>query len=471
MFQKLKPYVSKFELFLIIFITLQPIIDVFTTYSLMVLNINITFGVIFRFFVLFLCIIYLIYSTIQTKKVYYLTYLFILSAVIGIGLGINFFTKPIFSLGLEIKFIAKVVYFIITLFTYIIAFTSLSKRLDLEKKLINFVLYSSLIINLVMIISIFTSTSLTSYDSSKVGYTGWFFAGNEIGAILAIIFPIVLLYSINNTYGMKSIINWIPTFFMIFSMFAVGTKVGFAACLLVLLLAFFMVIIDLFKSRKTTMAKTLRLRSTLLLLIIILFIGITPFTPIYKNTIVHLNILGISLNVDTEQNNSNSEHPPATINNTTPNPQEQEITKEKVENLLLSSREIYLDKLQTDFENAPLLQKLFGMGYAGNFTEEAKMVEMDFYDIFFSFGIIGFTVFFLPLLVLFIKILVATFANFNKIFTTKYLMYFSSLLLALGIAFSAGHVLTAPAVSIYISAILGYLVVDLKLYGKLTKHN
>ena len=49
-----------------------------------------------------------------------------------------------------------------------------------------------------MVISISTSTDFGSYEWMKVGSRGWFYAGNELGSILAIIFPIVVLYSIQN---------------------------------------------------------------------------------------------------------------------------------------------------------------------------------------------------------------------------------------------------------------------------------
>ena len=39
-----------------------------------------------------------------------------------------------------------------------------------------------------MVISISTSTDFGSYEWMKVGSRGWFYAGNELGSILAIIF-------------------------------------------------------------------------------------------------------------------------------------------------------------------------------------------------------------------------------------------------------------------------------------------
>ena len=47
-------------------------------------------------------------------------------------------------------------------------------------------------------------------------------------------------------------------------------------------------------------------------------------------------------------------------------------------------------------------QKLLGMGYAGNFKyneqkqPDPKLIEMDFHDWFYDFGIIGFVLLMIP---------------------------------------------------------------------------
>ncbi|MFK4998713.1 O-antigen ligase family protein [Bacillus sp. N9] len=69
-----------------------------------------------------------------------------------------------------------------------------------------------------MVVSIATSTSISSYDHTKIGYTGWFYAGNEIGAILAIISPIVLYNCIKSTTSIKQLYAWIPFLLMGFSL-------------------------------------------------------------------------------------------------------------------------------------------------------------------------------------------------------------------------------------------------------------
>ena len=109
------------------------------------------------------------------------------------------------------------------------------------------------------------------------------------------------------------------------------------------------------------------------------------------------------------------------------------MNKKQVENLILSSREEYLAEHQRQFAEAPLAQKLFGMGYSGNYTKEPKMIEMDFYDLFYSLGIIGFIVYisFVPFRI--IKNSNGFLKNIKLIFEPNYI--FILVALVLGLAF------------------------------------
>ena len=114
-------------------------------------------------------------------------------------------------------------------------------------------------------------------------------------------------------------------------------------------------------------------------------------------------------------------------------------------------------------------QKLLGMGYAGNFKyneqkqPDPKLIEMDFHDWFYDFGIIGFALLMIPFVYYGLRILLVFITRFKEIFNIKYGMIAASLLLALGIAYIAGHILTAPGVGIYFVVVLAYLIVDLEI--------
>lgn len=140
-----------------------------------------------------------------------------------------------------------------------------------------------------------------------------------------------------------------------------------------------------------------------------------------------------------------------------------ELTDSEMKSLIYSDRDKFLKVYKQYYKEAPLSQKLFGMGYAGNYTTKMKLVEMDFYDLFFAFGIVGFLMYLLPLLYFGIKIFIRLITNFKKLFSVKHMLLASTLVLSLGIGFMSGHVLTAPAVSIFFVVILAYLIVDLEI--------
>jgi hypothetical protein len=453
---------KRFEIYLLIFISIQPVIDVLTTASMTLLSLSATFGVFFRLLVMCICFVYIVQTQIKKEKKY-LLYLFGLMFVLAVSLIINYLFKDNFHLTEEVKFLAKIFYAHIMLFTYIILFASINKHLDLLSILKKYLLYAILTINLVMIISIFTSTSLKSYDYTKIGFTGWFFAGNELGAILAIIFPFSIIYALSKTNRFSLAYYWLPVIFTAFSLLMLGTKVGYGALILSLIVTAFMCFITWYLRKSKPDRKPYLVNGIISSSLIIILIVITPFTPIFKNTFAHFQLLGINFDTpdtDSKSNGNEKQNPPKKgIQN---------IEKGQVENLLLSSREIFLKNQKQQFKEAPVIQKIFGMGYAGNYSKQPKLIEMDFHDLFFSLGIVGFLVFILPIAFIIFRVGYIFIKNFSVYFSPINVLFLVSLVLGLGISFTAGHVLTAPAVSIYLSIILAYLLIH---YSNKKTHN
>lgn len=146
-----------------------------------------------------------------------------------------------------------------------------------------------------------------------------------------------------------------------------------------------------------------------------------------------------------------------------------EMTAEQFENLVFSSREVYRADYGHYWKRAALGQKLFGMGYAGLYehpTEDnpnrPNIVEMDFHDYFYSFGIIGFLYIVAPIAYLTFTFLARFFRRFKNNCNAFYLMAGVSYVIGLGIALTAGHVLMAPAVSIYLAFLLALLTVEIR---------
>ena len=438
---------NKFEIFLLIFITLQPIIDVLTTISLEFLNDAATFGIFLRFLVMFACIAYILLYQIKNRKSKILIYLIGLAIVLVANLIVNFLMKDQFILMDEVKFLGKIVYAQIMFFTYLIFFKKVGK--SSVHHFIKYILYALLVYDLVMIISIATNTSLTAYDWTKIGYTGWFYAANDLGAILAILFPISLMIAIKRTIRLSSIYYWVPVLLTAFSLLMLGTKVGYGALLIGLLAAVVTCWISWFRKRD----KGFFTNGIISVVLFIVLILITPLTPFFTNAFAHMQLLGITFDQPEENVNPTEQQPKKT---------KPQVNKKQVENLILSSREDYLAEHQRQFAEAPLAQKLFGMGYSGNYSKEPKMIEMDFYDLFYSLGVIGFIAYIGSFLFILLKTAMAFLKNIKLIFEPNYIFILVSLLLGLGISYTAGHVFTAPSVSIFFGSILALLYVEIK---------
>ncbi|MFD0772210.1 O-antigen ligase family protein [Bacillus sp. CGMCC 1.60114] len=441
-----------FAYFLLLFIALQPVLDLVTSLSIHMLHMSATLGVVVRFIVMLLTMIYLFINWKEPSTKKHLIYICLLGIILAAGLINNMLVKHPFALGEEVKFIAKCMYPIVMLFGYVLIFKILQDKQFVYHKMLRYFLYAVLFISIVMVISIATGTDFKSYSYEKVGSKGWFYAANELSAILAVTFPIVTLYSIHKTTSFAKAYYWIPTILALYASIMVGTKVGYGAIILTLGIALFFSFIEYMMKRKEEGKGATQLVNTIVSLVVLAgVIAATPFTPIAKNMGIHLKIYEQKQYVGEEKARKKEKKA-----------KEGELTAGEVNSLIYSDRDKFLKLHKKYFKEAPLSQKLLGMGYAGNYKKTPKMVEMDFYDLFFSFGIIGFIMYLLPFVYFGIRLALRVFTNFKSIITVKYMLLASTLVLALGIAYTAGHVFTAPAVSIFFVVILAYLIVDLK---------
>ncbi|SFJ51093.1 MULTISPECIES: O-antigen ligase family protein [unclassified Bacillus (in: firmicutes)] len=453
---------NKFENFLLIFIMLQPILDLLTSFCIMVLKIDTTIGVITRLFVMALGGIYILLQAREKENRKYIIYLIVVGIVCAAGFVNNKFVKSPIILGEEIKFIAKSLYPLIMLTCYIFVFKSLKNKINTYSKMRIYIVYSTLIINAIMVISIATGTDYNSYTSMKIGSRGWFYAGNELGSILAVVCPIVVLYSIEKTTSIAKSYFWIPSLLMILSLFSIGTKVGVGAIFGTIIVAVFMCYVQAFLQRKDRKKKPYLLNGIIATVVFAGVLAYTPFSPFLKNMGFHFQFLENKQEMkEAEEKKEGKQHhkPPVTQ-------EEKEIKKkEETQALIFSGREVFEKTYKDYYTEAPTPQKLLGMGYAGNFKENPgpKLIERDFHDWFYAFGIIGFALLLIPFLYFGVKILFVLITRFREVFTVKYGLLATSLALSLGIAFIAGHVLTAPGVSIYFVVIFAYLIVDLEI--------
>ena len=177
---------------------------------------------------------------------------------------------------------------------------------------------------------------------------------------------------------------------------------------------------------------------------------IFPFSPAYQN---------LSADYDSLTNGAQTEGDFPKEDQGDEKTEKTSIVQNPLLKMILSSRNHYFENTYSDYVHSGFLQKLFGLGYAGFYESSPKLIEMDFFDLFFSFGIIGFIVFFLPVLYMFFIVLRKLLIHWKTFFRLENLLLLLSTCLGFGIAFFAGHVLSAPAVSIYMAIILVLVLV------------
>ncbi|EOP43123.1 O-antigen ligase family protein [Bacillus cereus] len=458
MVTKLKQTDNYFPHFLLLFIVFQPILDLLTSFSIYVLHMSATVGIVVRFAFMLLALGYLLLHRKQHGAKKYILYLCLLGIVLTIGLVNNLMVKSPVSFGEEVKFILKSIYPIVLLFGYIIVFKELKNKEYTFHKIITYFLYTTLIFSITLIVAMQTGTDFPSYPHSKIGSRGWFFAGNDLSSIFAIMFPILVLYSIHKTTSFSKIYYWIPTILAMYASIMVGTKVGYGAIVLTLGVALLFSFIEYMVHRKKEGKGFTYLVNTVVAVIVLGgLIALTPHTPIAKNMGIHMQIYEYKKSVQEEKDRKEGKVIKEEKH------EQGELTDSEMKSLIYSDRDKFLKVYKQYYKDAPLSQKLFGMGYAGNYTDKIKLIEMDFHDLFFAFGIVGFLFYLLPFLYFGIKLFMYVVTNFKKILTVKYMLLASTLVLSLGIGFMSGHVLTAPSVSIFFVVILAYMIIDFEI--------
>ena len=389
-------------------IVIQPIIDLITSLSNQ-FNI-LTIGALSRSLIMGVLFVYIAAYFIRRQRK--MLWLFVVSfAAILITFVINFLLKENYLLFQEVNFALKTSYYLTMIFLAIllIEHNKISKTLLYQATKI-----ISLIVGTSYWLAIVTHSSIKSYSYDSVGYSGWFFAANELSVIVIILLGL----SVSNLLFDKTFTAWLAFIFIVSMLPMIGTKTAFFGGLFILGLSVISWLLQC--NFKIWQNKSM----LFMLVIVVLLFCFIPFSPIASNT--------AQIGAQTSQ------APEKNVIPTTEN--EGSVFMHK----LLSSRNIYFQNTKADYEAANGLRKAFGLGYAGDYKQEPKLIEMDFFDLFLSYGIIGIFCLIAPLLYLVKQVLSAILS-----ISIEKMTLFITLGICFGIAFLAGHVLFAPSVMTY----------------------
>ncbi|MBH0230711.1 O-antigen ligase family protein [Halobacillus yeomjeoni] len=451
---------------LLLFVILQPVLDILTYASIKALDSSLTIGIVVRVLFMGISLWFIVFGNSSGLKKYVLYYLAAIAIVYGIGLGYNFFAKPIFNPFMELQFLAKTVYFSIMLCSYLLLFTTIDKVSFVRLRVLKAIYIAMLIVSITLILAIITGTSSATYDWDKFGFKGWFYSGNELGSIVAISFPLTYLFALYKAQDTKKIIYFIPVFVLATVSILIGTKVPYFAVLGAAIIVFgSYVVYWIVQKLKNQKESLLNMRLIISFIFLVLFLAATPFSPTFSN------VSGDIGAIEEQKKESQNEEPSPDSGMEGGGEEAPEENVEENQNLMsspilkiiLSSRNLYFTSMYNYYEDADVVQKLFGMGYAGNYEspEDRKLIEMDFFDLFFSYGILGILLILTPFLMivgLFIKLL---FQVPGKLLHPENMLILLSIGFGTGIAFLAGHVLYAPAVSIYLAISIVLLIINM----------
>lgn len=384
---------------IIIILLLNPFFDILTSLSINVLKLNFTIGMIYKIIVLCIFIYYYFFViekyNKKTSNIFLLCiFIYVLSNLVYHFLVNNSFIGDfIFSI--------KCFYFpILLILLWNICWY---QEINIDDK---YIFYMVCIYAFTIFIAYITNSSFNSYDVSKIGIVGWFNSANEVGNIISICIP----FSISYVFKEKKIINYLLSLLIVFSIIVMGTKTPIISLIICIIFFFFKMIFNFIIHKRY---KTLILVCLVVFLLLELMIMFLPMIPCYKNLIIHLEYLNIHSFNDF-------------------------LDIKIFDHFFLGSRLMFLKNTSIIWLDSGILYYLLGIGIDIN----CKLIEMDIFDIFFRFGIIGLMVYVVPIIYLFKN-------SLNK--DNNYLI---TIILIILISLTVGHVLIKPSVSMIVSIIL-----------------
>lgn len=389
------------SLIVAIFILLQPILDLLTGVCLHYLNINFTIGIIVR--ILFLAFICFITIFIFKKKKLIIPYL-----IIGIYFLFYLFGIIIYKdsgLFKEIQGLIKTFYFPLLF----VSLFSIREEVRISKE----TLFTTLLLYLIfLLIPNILGIGYQTYEIAKTGSLGFFNSANEISGIISILTPIMFLIL---TETKSNLLRIFIAFVYLVTILMIGTKTPLLSLGITIFTSLIYFWIKSFKAKKY---KNIIMSIAVIIMGTISLILIIPKTNFYRNIEIHLNYLEIDNIFEVFKD------------------------EELIDHFIFSQRLTFLRSKSLLYQESPIYQKLFGIGYLNN-GKATKLIEMDYFDIFYSHGLIGFIIFFTITIDTFCKVL-----NKGKRITYETAMYYTSLVLIVFLSFFTGHIITAPSVSL-----------------------
>ena len=178
---KEKGYSQRLLPLLSLFVLLQPIIDVFTSFGTRSGH-AITVGIVIRTAVMACFFVYVVFFSRGPQRKLCVIYTLLITCYIGVFLGGALLKGGFYAAFGNFKEVIKTFYF-----NYIlVGLFSLYKQYGFtvsDRVLAG----TNLLYTGIIFLAFATGSSYYTYPVNKLGYNGWFYAGNEIGVIISIL--------------------------------------------------------------------------------------------------------------------------------------------------------------------------------------------------------------------------------------------------------------------------------------------
>ncbi len=432
---------NKLPIALLVFVLCQPFIDIITSFQVENGQ-SLTAGTIIRSLFMVLCFGYTTLGVKKHKNKISFFGSIIIAAYCVIFLALCYFRGGFPCVFGNVREMVKVFYFPFLLLAAFALYQS--HKILVGKKVL---IYTGILYMSSIFIAYITGTGLDSYGYGA-GNKGWFYAANEIGIIIGMLTPAIICYCteilFKNLKGniklrlANVLISIIGLGLTIFCSISIGTKVVFFSILGYFLCFTIWQFISCIREKKASyLAKAL-----VALLLSGVIVGLYFISPLQQNV---TDSIEIHYSDDVVEK---PEKPNSIIE------KEEASSTYQFANWILSDRLTIVEPVIQTFDQGDITAKLFGIGYEkyGSFENTMeKSVEMDFISLFLRHGIIGFLLYAWPVVYYLFIVLKRFFQNFKcAFFSIEYCTYLYSIILGLGISFLAGHVISAPAVSIYL---------------------
>lgn len=353
----------------------------------------------------------------------------------------------------ELQYLVNYTFSILNLFIFLLIFYK-----EDTKNISKSILIANGIYILSIYISILTKTSSTTYIEG-MGFKGWFESGNSLSTILVLnLFIIFTLFNKLENIKIKILAFIEIVLSGIFLIFLLGTRTGLFGFVLVLGAYLFSKIFILFRDNFINKEKKLEKNKKILLIICSVLIALIVGLVLYKGSSLlsrrkylkslDYQIIDSSTNSPSHvtgdilkfkeqiENNSidNTYMPKAMQTSITElynfaNNHNVAGTDRRTQQLVYNA---YLVKNQSN-----IFYMLFGNGFLNNYGE--LTLEMEIPAFLFNFGILGFVLYFIPFLSLFIYYIYIGIKNIKKM-DAEYVFLCFGILLSFILSFLVGQI-------------------------------